>query len=129
MRTRLSQWQMKGSIEGDENAMKYVSVDYVTAAHLLNDSVIYRIPFPVGVDGVLIHTIRVESDMVNVFTVDLMDGDNAKTIYESLDETRFHYDQVNVPYKPDDKAFFVRMRTKSGPTTKFKIEIRGVEVK
>jgi len=130
MRTRLSQWQVKDSDKGDEMSMKYVSVDHTTAAHLLNDIVVYRIPFPAGIEGVLIHTIRIQSDMKNIFTADLMDGENtSKTIYESLEEDSFHYDQVNVPYKPNDKAFFVRMQNKSGPTTKFKIEIRGIEVK
>lgn len=129
MRTRLSPWQIKNGVGEGAGSMKYIGVDYTTIAHVANESVIYRIPFPADVEGVLVHTIRVESELNVAFTVDLMDGNTNKTIYESLEETKFHYDQVNVPYKPSEKAFFVRILNKSGSTTKFNIEIRGVEVR
>lgn len=129
MRTKLSPWQIKNGGQAGDGSMRYVGVNHTTLAHVANESVIYRIPFPIDVDGVLISTIRVESELNVVFTVDLMDGNTNKTIYESLEETKFQYDQVNVPYKPSEKAFFVRILNKSGSTTKFNIEIRGVEVK
>jgi hypothetical protein len=128
MRTKFSPWQIKNGW-GEDIAMKYVGVDYDTATHVGNESVIYKIDFPEGIDGVLIHTLRIESDISIAFTVDLMDGISTQTIYESIDETKFQYDQVNVPYKPSTKAFYVRLRNKSGIATRFNIQIRGIEVK
>lgn len=128
MRTRLSPWQVKQS-ETEGGSMKYVSVNHTTNAHVPNDTVVYQIPFPDGIEGVLISTIRIESVENVPFVVDLLDGNTTKTIYESLEELRFQYDQVNIPYKPSEKSFFVRIHNKGGVTTKFNIEIRGVEVR
>lgn len=127
MRTQLSNWQIKQYKERDQ--MKYVSVNETTIAHVGNSIVTYEIPFPEGVEGVMIKTIRIESEENVSFVVDLMDGATNLSIYESLEEIKFHYDQVDIPYKPEEKKFFVRIHNKGNLTTKFNIDIRGIEVK
>lgn len=127
MRTQLSDWQVKNRQERDQ--MKYVSTSYQTVAHIGSSLVTYRIPFPEGIDGFMIKTVRVISEENVAFVVDLMDGNSEFSIYESLEEIKFHYDQVDLPYKPTEKAFFVGITNRSNLTTKFTIDIRGIEVK
>jgi hypothetical protein len=127
LRTQLSDWQVK--TREDRDQMKYVSMNYQTAAHVGNSITTYQIPFPEGVDGFMIKTVRVISDENVSFIADLMDGNSELSIYESLEEIKFHYDQVDLPYKPVEKAFFVRIFNKGNLTTKFTIDIRGLEVK
>jgi hypothetical protein len=126
MRTQLSNWQIKSREERDQ--MKYVSVSQKTIAHSGNSIVDYEIPFPDGVDGFMVKTIRVTSEENVAFIVDLMDGETGYSIYESLEEIKFHYDQVDIPYKPSERTFFVRIHNKGNVTTRFTIDIRGIEV-
>ena len=126
MRTRLSSWQTKSNEERDQ--MKYVSVSHTTIAHVGTDVVLYEIPFPEGIDGFMIKTVRVTAEDNVAFTVQLMDGNTAYSIYQSLEELKFHYDQVDIPYKPEERAFFVQLHNKGNLTTKFTIDIRGIEV-
>lgn len=126
MRTQLSNWQLKSYKERDQ--MKYVEVNYKTISHTGNAITRYEIPFPDGTDGVLINTIRVTSEENVAFVVGLMDGSTPTSIYESLEEVKFHYDQVSIPFKPKERMFFVNIHNKGNLTTKFTIEIRGIEV-
>lgn len=127
MRTRLSDWQIKNG--GGEGTMKYISLEHQSVSHLGFDNVIYEIPFPDNVDGVMIKTIRVDSEQDVPFVVSLLDGSSGPSIYQSVQEQKFHYDQVDIPYKPDERAFYVLIEHEGNLTTKFKIDIRGVEVK
>lgn len=115
--------------EENDAHMKYVSVHHDTIAHVPDAIVTYTIPFPDGVEGINIKTIRVESEQNIKFVIDLMDGNSNISIYESNEEIKFQYDQVDIPYKPDDKKMYVRLQNKGSLTTKFHIEIRGIEVK
>lgn len=126
MRTQLSNWQLKSYKERDQ--MKYVEVNHDTIAHVGNSIVNYQIPFPDGVEGFLINTIRVTSEQNVSFVVLLMDGNTNIPIYESLEEIKYHYDQVSIPYKPSDKNFYIQIQNKGNLTTKFKVDIRGIEV-
>jgi hypothetical protein len=127
LRTQLSDWQVK--TREDREEMKYASVTYQTTAHVGNMITTYQIPFPDGVDGFMLKTFRVVSDENVSFVADLMDGNSNVSIYESLEEIKFLYDQVDLPYKPAERAFFVRIYNKGNLTTKFTIDIRGLEVK
>ncbi|WP_422661731.1 hypothetical protein ACK8P5_25595 (plasmid) [Paenibacillus sp. EC2-1] len=128
MRTQFSPRQLSGIKTGDE-AMRYVQVKYSTPAHGKNETITYSIPLPADVDGIMINTIRVLSQENLTFVADLMDGPTGPSIYESLDELRFLYDQVNIPYKPSDKTLYIRILNKGDISTKYEIDIRGVEVK
>lgn len=128
MRTQLSGWQVKER-NGDDAGMKYVELTHSTIAHVANGIVVYRIPFPDNVDGLSIKTIKVVSEQTLQFVVDLMDGDTTDSIYESLEELKFHYDQVDIPYRPSERALYVRIHNKGTVTTKFAITVRGIEVK
>lgn len=128
MRTKLSRWQIKELSERDDQ-MRYVELIHTTVAHVSNDIVTYRLDFPVGVAGIQINTIRVESMEDVPFTVNLMDGNTDTTIYESNIENKLHYDSVVIPYKPSEAAVFVRIHNRGSLTTKFTITIRGVEVR
>lgn len=127
MRTQLSNWQIKSYEERDQ--MKYVSVSHKTIAHVGNNITTYEVPFPKGIDGFMIKTIRITSEENVAFVIDLMDGATESSIYQSLEEIKFHYDQVDIPYKPIEKSFFVRIHNKGNLTTKFTIDIRGIEVR
>lgn len=127
MRTQLSGWQVKRN--GDDAGMKYVELTHDTIAHVANDIVIYRIPFADNIDGLSIKTIKVVSEQNLKFIVDLMDGDTSDSIYESLEEIKFHYDQVDIPYRPSERALYVRIHNRGTITTKFTITVRGIEVK
>lgn len=128
MRTRLSGWQIHNK-DRDDLSMRYVEIKHDTIAHVSNDIVTYRIPFADGVEGLSIKTIRVVSEQNLKFVVDLMDGPTQESIYGSLEEIKFHYDQVDIPYLPSDKALFIRIHNKGSITTKFSITVKGIEVK
>lgn len=128
MRTRLSAWQIRER-EGEDTGMKYVELNHDTIAHVKNGIVTYRIPFPDKMDGLSIKTIKVVSEEHNSFVVTLMDGDTSDFIYESLEESKFHYDQVDIPYRPSERALYVRIHNRGTVTTKFSITVRGIEVK
>lgn len=127
MRTQLNDWQIR--VRENQDEMKYVSIEYSTVAHSPSEVVIYPIPFPEGVLGINIKTIRVQSVEAVPFFIDLMDGASNETIYESLEEMQMQYDQVDLPYKPVEKKLFVRIHNKGNVATKFKISVRGIEVK
>lgn len=129
-RTRLSPWQYQSSGAGGEGTMKFVKLTHTTPAHVANGTVTYRIPFPTGVTGIQINTIKIVSIENIRFTVDIMDGNTSETIYESNEELKYQYDNVFIPYKNDaDPALYVRLSNKGGIATKFDIDIRGIEVK
>lgn len=128
MRTQLSGWQIRGR-DGDDSAMKYVELTHVTISHVANAIETYRIPFPEALDGLSIKTIKVVSEQNLKFVVDIMDGETTDSIYESLEEIKFHYDQVDIPYRPSERALFVRIHNKGSVTTKFTITVKGIEVK
>lgn len=127
MRTRLSSWQVN-ELQG-RDTMQYIEMKHTTVAHAGNGIVTYQIPFPEGVAGLIIKTIRITSLENSSFIVDLMDGNTNYSIYESLEETKFHYDNVDIPYKPIEQALFVRIHNKGSLTNKYEIDIRGIEVK
>lgn len=108
--------------------MKYVSTNYKTVAQVGNSTVLYKVPFSDGVDGINIKTIRVESDENVAFVVSLLDSETGYPIYESLEELKIHYDQVDIPFKPVERNFFIRIFNKSNLTTKFTFDIKGIEV-
>lgn len=127
MRTQLNDWQIR--VRENQDEMKYVHIEHKTVAHSPSEVVIYPIPFPEGVLGINIKTIRVLSEEAVPFFIDLMDGASNETIYESLEEMQKQYDQVDLPYKPVEKKLFVRIHNKGNVATKFSIDIRGIEVK
>lgn len=127
MRTRLSSWQIKEREEN--NYMKYVEVKYTTIAHLPESIVTYQINFPQNVEGFNIKSIKVKSEENALFNIVLLDADNNDKIYESFYETQYHYDNVDLVYKPNNKYFLVRIHNQSLLTTKYHIEIKGIEVK
>lgn len=127
MRTRLSEWQIKG-LKGS-GQLKYLQINKLTPSHVANDVVTYPIDLPEGADGVNIKTISVQSDQSNnAFIVMLMDGATENRIYESREEIGYHYDNIDIPYKPTDKKVYVRIHNRGSVSTKFKIDIRGIEV-
>lgn len=127
MRTRLSSWQIKEREEN--NYMKYVEAKYTTIAHLPESIVTYQINFPQNVEGFNIKSIKVKSEENTLFNIVLLDADNNDKIYESFYETQYHYDNVDLVYKPKNKYFLVRIHNQSLLTTKYHIEIKGIEVK
>lgn len=127
MRTRLSSWQVKTQKEQD--TMKYVEASTVTGAHVGSDIVTYRIDFPQDVVGFNIKSIKVKSEENIAFTVDIMEEDNVDVIYQSTEEIKYHYDNIDIVHLPSVKAFFVRIHNRGSLTTKFNIQIKGIEVK
>lgn len=127
MRTRLSSWQVKTQKEQD--TMKYVEASIVTGAHVGSDIVTYRIDFPQDVVGFNIKSIKVKSEENIAFTVDIMEEDNVDVIYQSTEEIKYHYDNIDIVHLPSVKAFFVRIHNRGSLTTKFNIQIKGIEVK
>lgn len=127
MRTRLSSWQVKSNREHE--TMKYVEVKLNTAAHVGSNTVTYRLDFPKDVDGFNIKSIKVKSEENIEFTVAIMDEDNVDFIYQSLEEIKYHYDNIDIVHRPVTKAFFVKIHNRGSLTTKFSIEIKGIEVR
>lgn len=126
-RTQLSGWQIP-SIESS-GKMKYIELSHSTVAHVANSIVVYRLNLPDDIDGINLKTIRVISDENLSFVVRLMDGDTDMPIYESLEEIKYQYDNVDIPYKPTERAVFVEIHNKGTITTKYHINLRGIEVK
>ncbi len=127
MRTRLSSWQVK--TQEEQETMKYVEVNFDTPAHVGSDEVIYKIDFPVDVQGFNIKAIKVKSLETIGFTVAILEEDGIDVLYQSVEETKYHYDVVDLVYKPNVKSFFVKVHNRGSLTTKFNIQIRGIEVK
>lgn len=127
MRTRLSGWQVKTQKEQD--TMRYVEASLKTNAHVGSDIVTYRLDFPAEVMGFNVKSIKVQSEENVAFTVDVMEEDNIDVIYQSTEEIKYHYDNVDIVHYPNVKAFFVRIHNRGSLTTKFNIQIKGIEVK
>lgn len=127
-RTVLSGWQIRRE-DRDDIPMKYVELNHITKAHIPNDNVVYRLSFPDKVEGISIKTIRIVAEDNVPFMVDILDESLTESIYESLEETKYHYDQVDIPYLPTDKALFVNIHNRGSVTTKFDIKIKGLEVR
>ena len=126
-RTRLSSWQIP--VQEERGKMNYVQLKYDTIAHVANDTVVYKIDFPKGIEGINIKTIRIISDERVAFIARLLDDEGDFPIYETLEEIQYQYDNVDIAYKPNKKAIFVEILNKGDLTTKFHIDIRGIEVK
>lgn len=109
--------------------MKFVEVNYTTDAHVGSDIVTYRLDFPQDVMGFNIKSVKVRSEENIAFTVDIMEEDNVDVIYQSTEEIKYHYDNIDIVHFPSVKAFFVRIHNRGSLATKFNIQIRGIEVK
>ena len=127
MRTRLSSWQVK--TQEDNETMKYVEVKHSTDSHVGSDAVIYKIDFPEDVEGFNIKAIKVKSVENIAFTVTIFEEDGIDVLYQSVEEIKYHYDVVDLVYKPTVKSFYVQIHNRGSLTTKFDIQIRGIEVK
>lgn len=127
MRTRLSGWQVK--TEREQDTMKYVEVKFKTPAHVGSDAITYKLDFPAEVEGINVKSIKVKSEENIAFTAAIMEQDGVDVIYQSLEEVKYHYDNVDILYLPAIKAFFVHLHNRGSLTTKFDIEIKGIEVR
>ena len=127
MRTRLSSWQVRD--EGEAETMRYSEATFDTPAHPGTSAVIYDVPFPSGVEGLNIKSIKVRSVEPVEFQVTILEEDANEILYESVNETKVHYDMVDLVYKPSTKTFRVRIQNRGSLSTKFNIQIKGIEVR
>ena len=109
--------------------MRYVEVNFDTPAHIGSGEVTYKIDFPDDVQGFNIKAIKVKSLEAIGFTVAILEEDGIDVLYQSVEEIKYHYDVVDLVYKPNAKSFFVKVHNRGSLTTKFNIQIRGIEVK
>lgn len=126
MRTRLSAWQIKAQKEQEQ--MKYVEASYETTTLAGNMSSSYFIPFPEGVSGMNIKSIKVSSAEFVPFIFKALEDDGS-VLYESGEETKEVYDAVDIVYKTDNKGLSVVLQNRGVITTKFKVKINGIEVR
>ena len=127
MRTRLSSWQVRQREETE--TMVYTEATLDTPSHPGTSSTIYTIPFPAGVEGMNIKSIKIRSVESVEFQVTILEEGTGDVLYESLNETKVHYDMVDLVYKPVMKAFQVQIHNRGSLATKFNIQIKGIEVR
>lgn len=82
-------------------ALQYVEMDYNTSSIPVGQTGIFDIPFPQGVQGILIKTIFVQAQTDGaIFDTQILTADTGgRVIYKSTQVSNVLYDMVDLPYK------------------------------